>query len=67
MLRQAFYKKLQPDVFATHLGGYTPFDTSTALNAVWDRQPDLFDESVDDTGMCSSSSFASHAERFCRA
>jgi hypothetical protein len=67
MLRQASYKKLQPDVFATQLGGYTPFDISTVLNAVRDRQPDLFDGSVDDTGMCASSAFALHAEQFFRA
>ena len=50
MLRQAFYQNLQPDIFATQLGGNTRFDILTALYAVWYRQPDVFDWPVDDTG-----------------
>ena len=50
MLRQAFYQNLQPDIFATQLGGNTRFDILTALYAVWHRQPDLFDWPVDETG-----------------
>jgi exodeoxyribonuclease-1 len=50
MLRQAFYQNLQPDVFATQLGGNTRLDVLTALYAVWYRQPDLFDWPVDADG-----------------
>lgn len=59
MLRKALYQNLQPGIFATQFNGNTRFDILTALYAVWHRQPDLFDGSVDDTGMCASSSITS--------
>ena len=50
MLRQAFYQNLQPDIFATQFNGNTRFDVLTALYAVWQRQPDLFEWPVDPDG-----------------
>lgn len=50
MLRQAFYQNLQPDIFATQFNGNTRFDVLTAIYAVWNRQPDLFDWPVDADG-----------------
>ena len=59
VLRQTFYQTLQPDIFATQLGGNTRFDILTALYAVWYRQPDVLDWPVDDPAACASSLIAS--------
>ena len=50
MLRHAFYQNLQPDIFATQFNGNTRFDILTALYAVWNRQPDLFEWPADPDG-----------------
>lgn len=50
MLRQAFYQNLQPDIFATQLGGNTRLDVLTALYAVWYRKPELLEWPIDADG-----------------
>ena len=50
MLRQMFYQNLQPEVFATQFHGNSRFDIMTAVFAVFQRHPDLFNWPIDETG-----------------
>ncbi|PUB10558.1 exonuclease domain-containing protein [Yoonia sediminilitoris] len=50
MLRQVFYQNLQANVFATQFNGNTRFDIMTAVFAVWNRNPEIFDWPADETG-----------------
>jgi len=53
MLRQMFYQNLQPEIFATQFNGNARFDIMTAVFAVFQRDPDLLNWPVDETGKVS--------------